>query len=597
MSQTTQMTETTQATIDETTRRWDLSTVYPSVDSPEFNADLEKLKALIKQSKETLEKGTSTIEQVIDMYNEVSDLTTTLGTYCYCQVSTNTTDKAAVNALNKVDALSMDLAVLSTMFTNYIVQHKAEVDQYCQQNPDYTFVLNEIAQDAKHQMSMEMEELAADLLRNGSDSYSRLQEAISSTASAELDGKKLTVIQLRALATNPDREVRKKAYEAELKIWKEHEIAFCYSLNAIKGTTLSLEKRRNWNSPIERSINSARISQKTLDALIGTLEKNLPVFRDYLKTKAKLLGIKKCAFYDLFAPIGNANMTYTLDQARKFVAKQYGAFNPAMGRFAENAFQNNWIDPFPRVGKTGGAYDTYIPSIKESRVFANFDGTYDGVSTFAHELGHAWHDHIVSTKPAILRNYPMTLAETASIFSEFIVFKGAVEEATDEQKIAIIEQFVQSACQVCVDILCRFYFEKAVFQARKDGELMPDDMCRIMLDCQKKTYGDGLDENQLHPYMWAVKGHYYSTGFSFYNYPYAFGQLFGLGLYNRSTKEKGSTPFYEKYNHLLSLTGQLPAEEVAKTAGIDITDPAFWQEGMDIIASYAKQLDDLAQKL
>lgn len=597
MSKTTQMTEATQSTIDETTKRWDLSPVYPSVDSPEFNADLEKLKALIKQCKETLEKGTSTIEQVIDTYNEVSDLTTTLGTYCYCQVSTNTTDKAAVNALNKVDALSMDLAVLSTMFTNYIVQHKAEVDQYCQQNPDYTFVLNEIAQDAKHQMSMEMEELAADLLRNGSDSYSRLQEAISSTASAELDGKKLTVIQLRAMATNPDREVRKKAYEAELKIWKEHEIAFCYSLNAIKGTTLSLEKRRNWNSPIERSINSARISQKTLDALIGTLEKNLPVFRDYLKTKAKLLGIKKCAFYDLFAPIGNANMTYTLDQARKFVAKQYGAFNPAMGRFAENAFQNNWIDPFPRVGKTGGAYDTYIPSIKESRVFANFDGTYDGVSTFAHELGHAWHDHIVSTKPAILRNYPMTLAETASIFSEFIVFKGAVEEATDEQKIAIIEQFVQSACQVCVDILCRFYFEKAVFQARKDGELMPDDMCRIMLDCQKKTYGDGLDENQLHPYMWAVKGHYYSTGFSFYNYPYAFGQLFGLGLYNRSTKEEGSTPFYEKYNHLLSLTGQLPAEEVAKTAGIDITDPAFWQEGMDIIASYAKQLDDLAQKL
>lgn len=597
MSKTTQMTEATQSTIDETTKRWDLSPVYPSVDGPEFNADLEKLKVLIKQCKETLEKGTSTIEQVIDMYNEVSDLTTTLGTYCYCQVSTNTTDKAAVNALNKVDALSMALAVLSTMFTNYIVQHKAEVDQYCQQNPDYTFVLNEIAQDAKHQMSMEMEELAADLLRNGSDSYSRLQEAISSTASAELDGKKLTVIQLRALATNQDREVRKKAYEAELKIWKEHEIAFCYSLNAIKGTTLSLEKRRNWNSPIERSINSARISQKTLDALIGTLEKNLPVFRDYLKTKAKLLGIEKCAFYDLFAPVGNANMTYTLDQARKFVAKQYGAFNPAMGRFAENAFQNNWIDPFPRVGKTGGAYDTYIPSIKESRVFANFDGTYDGVSTFAHELGHAWHDHIVSTKPAILRNYPMTLAETASIFSEFIVFKGAVEEATDEQKIAIIEQFVQSACQVCVDILCRFYFEKAVFQARKDGELMPDDMCRIMLDCQKKTYGDGLDENQLHPYMWAVKGHYYSTGFSFYNYPYAFGQLFGLGLYNRSTKEEGSTPFYEKYNHLLSLTGQLPAEEVAKTAGIDITDPAFWQEGMDIIASYAKQLDDLAQKL
>lgn len=577
-------------------KRWDLSPIYPSVDSAEFNADLEKLKVLIAQFKEKLEKGTSSIAELVELDNEVSDISETLGSFCECNVSVNTTDKAAVNALNKVDELGMDQAVLSTMFTTYVVEHKEEVDAFCRENPDYRYIFDEIAENAKHQMSKEMEELAADLMRSGSDSYSRLQEAISSSACAELDGKKLTVIQLRALATNADREVRRKAYEAELKVWKEHEIAFCYSLNAIKGTSLSLEKRRNWNSPIERSISGARISQKTLDALIGTLERNLPMFRSYLKTKAKLLGIEKCAFYDIFAPVGKANMTYTFDQAREFVTKQYGAFNPAMGEFAANAFKNNWIDPFPRVGKTGGAYDIYMPKIKESRVFANFDGTYDGVSTFAHELGHAWHDHIVSEKPAFLRGYPMTLAETASIFSEFIVFKGAVEEADDDQKVAIIEQFVQSACQVCVDILCRFYFERAVFEARKDGELMPEDMCELMIDAQKKTYGDGLDENLLHPYMWAVKGHYYSTGFSFYNYPYAFGQLFGLGLYNRSTKEKSDRPFYEKYNELLSLTGQLPAEDVAATAGIDITDPAFWQEGMDIIASYAKQLEELAEK-
>jgi oligoendopeptidase F len=577
-------------------KRWDLSPIYPSVDSAEFNADLEKLKVLIAQFKEKLEKGDSSIAELVELDNEVSDISETLGSFCECNVSVNTTDKAAVNALNKVEELGMDQAVLSTMFTTYVVEHKAEVDAFCRENPDYRYIFDEIAEDAKHQMSKEMEELAADLMRSGSDSYSRLQEAISSSACAELDGKKLTVIQLRALATNADREVRRKAYEAELKVWKEHEIAFCYSLNAIKGTSLSLEKRRNWNSPIERSISGARISQKTLDALIGTLERNLPMFRSYLKTKAKLLGIEKCAFYDIFAPVGKANMTYTFDQAREFVTKQYGAFNPAMGEFAANAFKNNWIDPFPRVGKTGGAYDIYMPKIKESRVFANFDGTYDGVSTFAHELGHAWHDHIVSEKPAFLRGYPMTLAETASIFSEFIVFKGAVEEADDDQKVAIIEQFVQSACQVCVDILCRFYFEREVFEARKDGELMPEDMCELMIDAQKKTYGDGLDENLLHPYMWAVKGHYYSTGFSFYNYPYAFGQLFGLGLYNRSTKEKSGRPFYEKYNELLSLTGQLPAEAVAATAGIDITDPAFWQEGMDIIASYAKQLEELAEK-
>ena len=577
-------------------KRWNLSPIYPAVDSKEFNDDLAKLKQLLAQFRAKLESGNVEVSELVEMENEIEDIEETLGSYAYCNVSVNTTDKAAVNALNKVEELSMDTAVCETLFNTYVAEHKAQIDAFCKENPDYRFIFDEIAEEARHQMPKELEELAADLMRSGSDAFGRLQETISSSACAELDGKKLTVIQLRALATNADRETRRKAYEAELKVWKEHEIAFCYALNSIKGTSISLEKRRNWESPIDRSIAGARISRKTLDALIGTLEKNLPMFRRYLKTKAKLLGLEKCAFFDIFAPVGKASMNYTYEQAREIVVKQYGAFNPAMGQFAANAFDKNWIDPFPRAGKTGGAYDIYMPKIKESRVFANFDGTYDGVYTFAHELGHAWHDHVVSVKPAMLRGYPMTLAETASIFSEFIVFKGAVEQATDDQKIAIIEQFVQGACQVCVDILCRFYFEREVFEQRRDGELMPDEMCDIMIDCQKKTYGDGLDENLLHPYMWAVKGHYYSTGFSFYNYPYAFGQLFGLGLYNRSLKEKSDRPFYEKYNELLSLTGQLPAEDVAKTAGIDITDPAFWQEGMDIIASYAKQLEELAAK-
>ena len=583
--------------MSEANKRWDLSPVYPSVDSREFKDDLKKLSDLLVRFRTSLADKNTTLEALIKMRNEVSDLFETLNSYAYCNVSVNTTDKAAVNALNRVEELSVDMAVCDTMFNSFVAMHKDQVDAFCKKNPEYGFVLGEIEKEASHQMSTEMESLAADLMRSGSDSFERLQETISSSACADFEGERKTVIELRALATSPDRETRRKAYEAELKVWKEHEIAFCYALNSIKGTSLSLEKRRNWESPIERSISTARISRKTLDALISTLENNLPMFRSYLKTKAKLLGIKKCAFFDLYAPVGKAEMSYTFDQARDFVIRQYGAFNPAMGEFAKNAFDNRWIDVFPRSGKTGGAYDIYLPKIRESRVFANFDGTYDGVSTFAHELGHAWHDHVVSTKPAMLRTYPMTLAETASIFSEFIAFRGAVSEADDVHKVGIIEQFVQGACAVCVDILCRFYFEREVFEKRREGDLMPDEMCQIMIDCQKKTYGDGLDEAFLHPYMWAVKGHYYSTDFSFYNYPYAFGQLFGLGLYNRSTKEKSDRPFYEKYNELLSLTGQLPAEEVAKTAGIDITDSSFWQEGMDIIASYAKQLEELSKKL
>lgn len=574
--------------------RWNLEKIYPAPDSKEFNADLEKAKQLLNSAIEKLKAGKYSIDSLVNDYNEIDELVDTLDTFTYTSYSVNTTDKVAVNALNKVEELALAQSTFNTLLKSFVAEHSAECDSYVQEHPDYGFVLSEIKEDAKHMMSPEMEELAADLMRSGSDSYERLQEAISSSASQELNGEKKTVIELRALATSPDREIRRKAYEAELKVWKEHEIAFAYALNGIKGTSLSLEKRRSWESPIARSCATSRITEKTLNALISTLEKNLPMFRSYFKTKAKLLGLKKMAFYDLFAPVGKASKSFSLEEAKKIVEENYGKFNPEMGKFAKNAFEERWIDPYPRNGKTGGAYDIYIPKIKESRVFANFDGTFDGVFTFAHELGHAWHDHIVSVKPALLRDYPMTLAETASIFSEFIVFQGLVGSASKDEKITLIEQFVQSAAQVCVDILCRFYFERETFNRRKDGEIMPEDFCNMMIDAQKKTYGDGLDENFLHPYMWAVKGHYYSTGFSFYNYPYAFGQLFGLGLYARSQKNNDGKPFYEKYNALLSLTGQLPAKDVAATAGIDIEDPAFWQEGMDIIASYAKQLEELA---
>lgn len=577
-------------------KHWDLTRIYPSPDSKEFKDDLDKLKSMLEAAVAELKAGNYSIEKLVADSNEISDLAETLGSYCYTSYSVNTTDKVAVNAMNKVDELGMLESTYNTLSNDFVAKHKEESDKYAQDHPDYAYILSEIEEDAKHMMSPEMEELASDLMRSGSDSYERLQEAVSSSACQEINGEKKTVIELRALATNADRNIRKQAYEAELKVWKEHEIAFAYALNGIKGTCLSLEKRRNWESPVSRSCAGARINEKILNALISTLEKNLPMFRSYFKTKAKLLGIDKLAFFDIFAPVGKATKTYTLEEAKEIVMTNYGKFNPEMGKFAQNAFDDNWIDPYPAKGKTGGAYDIYMPKIKESRVFANFDGTYDGVSTFAHELGHAWHDHVVSVKPAMLRSYPMTLAETASIFSEFIVFKGAVSKASDEEKVTLIEQFVQSAAQVCVDILCRFYFERDTFERRKDGEIMPEDFCSMMIDAQKRTYGDGLDENFLHPYMWAVKGHYYSTGFSFYNYPYAFGQLFGLGIYARSQKDTDGKPFYEKYNALLSLTGQLPAKDVAATAGIDLEDPAFWQEGMDIIASYAKQLEELANK-
>ncbi len=353
----------------------------------------------------------------------------------------------------------------------------------------------------------------------------------------------------------------------------------------MKGATITLDRKRKWADPLDRSLASSRLSRKSFDALIHTLEKNLPLFRSYLQAKAKLLGVEKMAFYDLFAPVGE-HMEWNYSQAQDFIEEQTGAFHPAIAHLVHKAFTQNWIDAGPRENKVGGAYDTYLPKAGQSRILSNFDYDYDGVTTLAHELGHAYHDSVVAPLPALLRHYPMTLAETASIFNEYLVFSGALKKAEGAQALSLMESFIQGACQVCVDILCRYYFEKAVFEKRAGGELTPDDFSALMLQAQKATYGDALAEDGLQQSMWAVKGHYYSSDFSYYNYPYAFGQLFALGLVARS---EGDSSFPELYDSLLRMTGSASAETVASYGGCDITQESFWQGGMDMIGRYIAQ--------
>jgi pepF/M3 family oligoendopeptidase len=598
-----------QEDIMEETIRWDLSNIYPSIDSKQYTAALENTARDIEEFEKTLKgykPGTLSGKefeafavQVIRHYEAIIDSCTTASAYAYACLTVNTSDKKAVTGVNKADELSVKAEGASVLFHKFIADSKDAVLALTAKGcvlEEYGFVLKETITEAAHMMSPEMENLASDLNRTGCDAFSRLQESISSVASAEIGGEMKTVIQLRTMATDPDRAVRKKAYDAEVSIWKEHEVAFAAALNGVKGSCLTLEKRRLWNDPLEHAAFLSRVNMKVIDALTGTIEKNFPTFRRYLHLKAKALGIKQLAYWDLFAPIGESARKWTYEEAQKFIVEQYTAFNPKQGAFVQNAFDKHWIDPFPRAGKTGGAYDTYMPDVKESRVFANFNYDYDGVFTLSHELGHAWHDRIVSTRPALLRAYPMTLAETASIFGEFTVFKGAVAEASDCEKAILIENYLSSATQTCVDILARFYFERNLFEERAKGELVPSELCEMMVAAQKKAYGDGLDPDTIHPYMWAVKGHYYNAGYSFYNYPYAFGQLFGLGLFKEAQKNGSSHPFCEDLNRMLSITGQYDAMTVAATGGCDIQSPEFWQEGLDIIADYTDQFEELVAK-
>ena len=221
--------------------------------------------------------------------------------------------------------------------------------------------------------------------------------------------------------------------------------------------------------------------------------------------------------------------------------------------------------------------------VQMSRVFANFKPAFGGVSTLAHELGHGYHNLNLAQRTMLQRSHPMTLAETASIFCETIVRQAALKKANRQEQIAILEASIQGSCQLVVDISSRFLFEQRLFARREQRELAVDELNNLMLETQRETYGDGLDETLLHPYMWAVKTHYYSTGRSFYNYPYMFGLLFGLGLYARYQQDPEQ--FKQGYDDLLSSTGLADAATLAARFDIDLRSEAFWNASLDIICA------------
>jgi len=575
---------------------WSLDEVFPGFESDEY----KRTKGEVRTSLETM-KGrlmecvapepdadfSDWLLGFLESLNRLETLADTLSAYAYARFCTETKNSEVLAELNSVEALLVPAATVQALFRNLLAKYEGRVKRAVENDgrlKEYSFVLEEALMFQKHQMATELEDLAADLSRSGADAWSRLQESILANASAlwyEAAGTRKTMVELRNLAYDPDRAVREKAYRLELGIWKTYEIPVAAALNGVKGTVSTLNKRRGWENALDTSLAQARISRATLDALVGVMEESLPMWRRYLRAKARLLGRERLSFFDIFAPLsqsGAAIPTFGWDEAKAFIVRQFGTFDADMARFAGYAFEHRWIDALPREGKVGGAFCTHFPAAKQPRVLCSFDGSYSSLITIAHELGHAWHYETIKDMPELLSQYPMTLAETASIFSETLVSNAAMAEIGSESRAPLVELHLQDACQVIVDILSRFYFERAVFEDRGEGELTPERLCALMLDAQAKTYGDAMREDERHPYMWAVKGHYYIPSLSFYNFPYAFGQLFGMGLYSLYKKEGSS--FAARYRELLRATGSLPAVEVARRAGFDIEKAEFWRDAM-----------------
>lgn len=590
--------------------RWSLESVYPGFDSPEFTAAKKELARLADELLAHLASVPSGgvqpdcvrflpwLAMALDIQNRSQSLSLTLSSYCYAAYSVDTIGGQAMNELNAVEEIALPFTKAYTIFLNVLSANADLVRSCALCDPafePYRFFLDDALFWQTRQMSTAEEDLAADLSRSGADAWGRLQEQMTSTASClwdETAGERKTLVQLRSLAHATDRAVRAKAFKKELEVCASIGLPVAAALNGVKGCSVALNARRKWEGgALEKAVRQGQLTQKSLDALIGAMEESLPAWRRYLKAKARLLGQKSCAFYDLFAPVGNNTRVYSYAEARALVTENFARFSPAMGTYAEKAFTNGWIDAAPRAGKIGGAYFTDMPLPKEGRVLCNFDGSFSSVLTLAHELGHAYHAEVLKDEPALLQTVPMTLAETASIFAETIVFEAEMAKTDPDEKLGLVEMHLQDGCQILVDILSRYYFENALFAARKKGELSADELCALMADAQKRTYGDGLDPDLLHPYMWLVKTHYYSSDLAFYNFPYAFGQLFALALFERSRTEGAA--FADTYASVLRDTGAMDAVRVTARAGFDIEATEFWRSGIGVFTRQIEEFEKL----
>jgi pepF/M3 family oligoendopeptidase len=592
---------------------WDLSNVYPGLESEAFLGAVGELDAFLNDLSDYLDAHqihsepapstdadalTSLLDGYLDRLNSTLRLFRTLQAYVYAHVTTDSYNTTAQRLLSELEIMGVRLREQTVRFQVWIGSIAERLPQLLERDGvarDHAFYVTELADQSQYLMSETEESLATELSLSGANSWAKLQGTICSQLIVSFPGaagmsrseaqpqrEQMPIATLQNLRYHNDGEIRRQAFEVEIAAWRSVQQPLAAALNGVKGAVGILDRRRGRSDALHASLDQSRIDRDTLETMLAVMHASFPVFRRYLKAKAARLGKQALPWWDLFAPVGQTERRFTFPEAQEFIVEQFGTFSDRLAQFARRAFGSRWIDAEPRAGKRGGAFCLAIPGVEESRILCNFDGSLDQVFTLAHELGHAYHNECRVGKTTLQRITPMTLAETASIFCENIVTDAVLASAASEsEELAVLETFMIGATQIIVDIYSRYLFEKEVFERRAKAELSADDFCEVMLRAQRATYGDGLDERHLHPYMWAWKGHYYRPTLSFYNYPYAFGLLFGLGLY-AIYQERGAA-FLSEYDGLLSSTGEATATDLAARFDIDIRRPEFWRSSLKAI--------------
>ena len=580
---------------------WDLTVFYKDFDDPEFKDDLARLPkeidaftaAIAAPAEDEVEKLVSLVHQEEALSNLFERLSLMIG----LTLSVDANNKAANAAMAPLMRAVMGSSLASNAFSRYLASLE-NLDAIIDADDELkarAFALREAAEDAKHQLPEALEKPVLKMQLSGGEAFSHLRDKLDATLLVDYDGKQIPLSAVRALAYDGDADTRRRAYEAELASYKKIELPMSFCLNNLKAEGETMAALKGYKGVLDMALAHSRMDEKTLEAMWTAIREALPELREYFKAKGRLLGHENgLPFYDLFAPVGQSTRTYTVEEARALLLDLFGKFCPEMGEMMRTAFDEGWIDMYPREGKSGGAFCSGYYAKNISRVMTNFAGSASDVSTLAHELGHAFNNRMLHHKPIMMTETPMPLAETASTFNETLLISQLLKTATPEEELTLLDSCLTEQTQTMVDIYSRFLFEQKVVAAQADHALDVDELKETMLWAQEQSYGDGLDPEYRHPYMWACKSHYYSTGVHFYNFPYAFGGLFARGLYARYEKE--GEAFVPVYCDLLSRFGSDTIANVTASVGIDVTTPDFWREAVESVLVQVRRFVELADQ-
>ncbi len=577
---------------------WDLTPIYPGVDSPEYAAsvvslirhieDLESLLAGAEaQGASSGGEVTAAFEQILDAFNDALRLSRQNRLYLQAHISANSRDNAAIARMSELQAVRARRLKAATRFIAWVGRIDVEpLIAASNAAQVHAFPLLQARIQAEHLMDQSREALSVEMQITGSSAWSRLQDILASQVMVTIDmpgGEvmRLPMSETSKFSVNPDRDVRRAAYEGKQEAWLQWETPFAAALNGVKGEHITLARERGWDSILDEALFLNRIDRTTLETMLDACRRSLPDFRRYLKAKARALGLETLAAYDLYAPMPGDPPAWPWETCSAFVVDQFESYSPELGHLARRALAERWIDAGPRADKDGGGFCLPFDA-GVSRVLVNHISAFEDVATLAHELGHAYHNLCeVNNSPWRREGTPLTLAETASTFCETLVTKAAIAQGSETERLATLEASLQASTVCVVDILGRFTFEQAIIDKRTERELSADEYSTLMRDVRRATYEDALDPDALAPHNWEGIPHFYLPEAAFYNFPYSFGLLFGLGLYAIFLDDPDA--FRSRFEELLASTGDADAATLAARFGFDLHSPDFWEGSLDVI--------------